>query len=134
MTEPRALPISVVIVDDHAMFRSGVRGELTAIGAGVVDVKAEAADVDEAVAAVAQHQPDVVLLDLHLPDTQGDEVLRQLQSDPLTSHIPVVMISADATPNQVSRLLHAGARHYITKPLPIKQLVHVLEELLQEKK
>jgi PAS domain S-box-containing protein len=79
-----------------------------------------------------QHRPDLVLLDLHLPDIQGDQVLQQLQADSATSHIPVVMLSADATPNQIERLLAAGARHYMTKPLDIKQLVQVLENLLEE--
>jgi len=78
-----------------------------------------------------QHRPDVVLLDLHLPDVQGDEVLRQLQGDDSSSDIPVVIISADATSNQINRLLAAGARHYLTKPLNIKHLVAVLEQLLQ---
>ena len=66
----------VLIVDDHAMFRSGVRSE---IGAGV-EVVAEAGDVDEAVAAIARHQPDVVLLDVHLPGGGGTEVMRRASS------------------------------------------------------
>ena len=72
--------IGVVIVDDHGMFRRGVRAELEAAGSGVVQVLAEAADVDEAVAAVAEHQPDVVLLDVHLPGGGGVEVMRRSTS------------------------------------------------------
>ena len=60
-------PRTVVIVDDHAMFRTGVRAEL----GSSVDVVAEAADVDQAVAAVLEHQPEVVLLDVHLPAAVG---------------------------------------------------------------
>ena len=52
-----------------------------------------------------EHQPDLILLDLHLPDLSGDEVLRRLKSDPRTRSIPVVMLSADAQPRQVKRLL-----------------------------
>ena len=59
------------------MFRRGVRAELEAAGSGVVHVLAEAADVDEAVKAVAEHQPDVVLLDVHLPGGGGVEVMRR---------------------------------------------------------
>lgn len=78
-----------------------------------------------------QHHPDLILLDLHLPDIQGDEVLRQLRANPATAEIPIIMISADATDNQINRLLAAGAERYLTKPLDIKRLVRVMEEMLQ---
>jgi PAS domain S-box-containing protein len=77
-----------------------------------------------------QHRPDLILLDMHLPDMTGDEVLRQLQQDPETSNVPVVMISADATPRQIERMLQAGARDYLTKPLSLRRLFQVLEEIL----
>jgi DNA-binding NarL/FixJ family response regulator len=64
---------TVVIVHDHAMFRAGVRSEI----AGRVDVLAEADDVDSAVAAVLEHRPDVVLLDVHPPGGGGVEVMRR---------------------------------------------------------
>ena len=67
-----------MLVDDHAMFRAGVRAEL----GGAVDVVAEAADVDEAVAAVDEHRPDVVLLDVHLPGGGGVEVMRRAHVRP----------------------------------------------------
>jgi CheY-like chemotaxis protein len=75
-----------------------------------------------------EHQPDLILLDLHLPDMTGNEVLRRLQEDPRTASIPVVMLSADASPQQVDKLLEAGAWAYLTKPLDVKQLLKVLEE------
>ncbi|MCW2793613.1 MAG: sensor protein [Nocardioides sp.] len=67
----------------------------------------------------ALHTPDLVLLDLHLPDTDGEEVLRRLQADPRTSSIPVVVLSADAMPAQIERLKAGGAADYVTKPLDI---------------
>jgi signal transduction histidine kinase len=73
------------------------------------------------------HRPDLVLLDLNLPDLQGDEVLGRLREDPRTSDIPVVVLSADATPKQIGRLLDAGARAYLTKPLDVKQLLDTLD-------
>lgn len=78
------------------------------------------------------HHPDLILLDLHLPGLAGDEVLRSLKADPQTCDIPVVMISADATTKQIERLLALGARQYLTKPLDVRQLLEVLDDLLDE--
>lgn len=77
-----------------------------------------------------EHRPDLILLDLHLPDVPGDEVLRRLRQDAQTRHIPVVVISADANPGQVKRLLDTGARAYLTKPIDIAQLLALLQESL----
>ena len=79
-----------------------------------------------------EHRPDLILLDLHLPDVQGDEVLRRLREDPDTRRIPVVIISADAMPIQINRLMAAGARAYLTKPLDIKKFLDLLYEILRE--
>ena len=76
-----------------------------------------------------QHQPDLILLDLHLPDVGGDEVLRRLRDDPVTASIPVVIVSADATAGQVRRLLAEGAHAYITKPLDVAELRSLVENL-----
>ena len=76
-------------------------------------------------------RPDLILLDLHLPDFPGWEVLAALQADPRTRAIPTIIVSADATPNQVDRLLKAGARDYLTKPLNVRELMAILHEHLQ---
>jgi len=78
-----------------------------------------------------QHRPDLVLLDLHLPDLHGREVLRQLKRDPSTAAIPVVILSADATPDQVEELLAAGAAEYLTKPIDIDRLLKAIERALR---
>jgi CheY-like chemotaxis protein len=62
----------------------------------------------QALDLVREHRPDLILLDLNLPDIQGDAVLERLQADPITAEIPVVIISADATQDQIERLLAAG--------------------------
>jgi CheY-like chemotaxis protein len=77
-----------------------------------------------------EHRPDVVLLDLHLPDIDGDEVLHRLRIDPLTHAIPVVILSADANDRQIQRLLEAGAAAYLTKPLDIHTLVEIVDEVM----
>jgi signal transduction histidine kinase/ActR/RegA family two-component response regulator len=66
---------------------------------------------------------DVVLLDLHLPDMTGIEVLRRLKADPRTRDLPVIVLSADATDGQIRRLLAAGAAEYLTKPLDVRGLI-----------
>jgi signal transduction histidine kinase/CheY-like chemotaxis protein len=77
-----------------------------------------------------EHRPGLILLDLQLPDIPGVEVLRRLQRDPRTRQIPVVVLSADATPGQTRRLLADGAREFLTKPLDVKELLRVLDEVL----
>ena len=78
-----------------------------------------------------QHRPDLILLDVHLPDIMGDAVLRRLKDDAKTRDIPVVVLSADATPSQIERLMAGGAQAYLTKPLDLKQFFSVLEEVLK---
>jgi CheY-like chemotaxis protein len=77
-----------------------------------------------------QHSPDLILLDLHLPDIPGWQVLAQLKSDHLTREIPVIVISADATAPQIKRLLSAGARAYLTKPIDIAEFFRVIDDAL----
>ena len=79
-----------------------------------------------------EHLPDLVLLDLHLPDIPGDEVLRRLRADPRTADVPVVVISADATARSVERLHAAGANAYLPKPLNVRRFLETMEQLLSE--
>jgi CheY-like chemotaxis protein len=79
----------------------------------------------------SQHNPDLILLDLQLPDIPGDEVLRRLRETPETRHIPVIVISADATPGQIERLRAAGAWQYLTKPLDVKKFLFLLDDALK---
>lgn len=75
-----------------------------------------------------RHTPDLIFLDLHLPDTPGWEVLAQLRADERTRAIPTIIISADATRGQIERLMQAGARQYLTKPLDVNEFLRVLEK------
>ena len=76
------------------------------------------------------HRPKLILLDLNLPDIHGSEVLRRLQGEPTTARVPVVVLSADATPSQIERLLTAGARNYLTKPFDIDPFLAVVDEMV----
>ena len=83
-----------------------------------------------AVGLAIQHQPDLILLDLNLPDIHGSEVLGKLQAEEKTCKIPVVIISADAMPEQLTRLLKAGAKNYLTKPLDVQDLLKVIDQFI----
>ncbi|MEY2579768.1 MAG: hypothetical protein QOI49_2592 [Verrucomicrobiota bacterium] len=85
---------------------------------------------EDGVELAQAHQPKLILLDLNLPDMHGSEVLRQLQHQPATAKVPVVVLSADATPSQIERLLKAGARNYLTKPFDIDPFLAVVDEMV----
>jgi CheY-like chemotaxis protein len=87
----------------------------------------------EGLAVAREWLPDVVLLDLNLPDMNGAELLQALRSDKGTEHIPVVVVSADATATQIERLLSAGARNYLTKPIDVAQFLFTVDEILGER-
>jgi PAS domain S-box-containing protein len=89
-----------------------------------------ARDPEQGMKLAYQHRPDLILLDLHLGGRDGAEVLSLLKQDPHTASIPVVIISADATHNQIQRLLSMGATAYLTKPLDVKPFVQLIEGLL----
>ena len=74
------------------------------------------------------HLPRLILLDLNLPEMNGSEVLRQLKNASATADIPVVVLSADATPSQIERLLTAGAKNYLTKPYEIDEFLAIVDE------
>ena len=119
--------VRVVIVDDHAMFRRGVRAELEAAGVGVVEVMAEAADVDEAIVAVATHEPDVVLLDVHLPGGGGAEVMRRSP----TSEARFLALSVSDAAEDVIGTIRGGARGYVTKTITGPELVSAIKRVAE---
>jgi DNA-binding NarL/FixJ family response regulator len=124
--------VGVVIVDDHAMFRRGVRAELEAAGAGVVEVLAEAADVDEAVRAVAEHRPDVVLLDVHLPGGGGVEVMRRGTASPAgdaSGSTKYLALSVSDAAEDVIGTIRGGARGYVTKTITGAELVSAIRRV-----
>jgi DNA-binding NarL/FixJ family response regulator len=101
----------VVLVDDHRMFRTGVRTEIGQL----VDVVGEAEDVSSAVNAIVKSQPDVVLLDVHLPGGNGPEVIRQVgERAPDTQYLA---LSVSDAADDVIATIRAGARGYVTKSI-----------------
>jgi DNA-binding NarL/FixJ family response regulator len=109
--------VSVVIVDDHAMFRSGVRAEISES----LRVVGEAADVDGAVAAVLEARPQVVLLDVHLPGGGGVEVMRRVGTRAPETRFLALSVSDAA--EDVIGTIRGGARGYVTKTITGPELV-----------
>jgi CheY-like chemotaxis protein/two-component sensor histidine kinase len=77
-------------------------------------------------------RPDLVMLDLHLPDMPGEQVLAALKGDPRTARIPVLVLSADVTPGHIARLIEAGAEAYLTKPLDVSSFLRTVEHIVGE--
>ena len=120
-------PVRVVLVDDHAMFRAGVRAELAASGAGLVEVVGEAADADAAIAVVRDVLPQVVLLDVHLPGGGGAEVMRRVGSRLPATRLLALSVSDAA--EDVIGTIRGGARGYVTKTITGPELVAAVERV-----
>ncbi len=74
-----------------------------------------------------QHRPDLVLLDLHLPDLPGDELLHRLKAVPELADTKVVVVSADATPSRIREMLDLGVEGYLTKPVDVEALLRLVD-------
>jgi len=79
------------------------------------------------------HNPDLIILDICLPDMDGYEVLEKLYADDATSEIPIIAVSANAMPRDIEKGLSAGFHRYMTKPINIKELKRVIEEILSQR-
>jgi DNA-binding NarL/FixJ family response regulator len=126
VTTPAAAP-TVVVVDDHAVFRAGVRAEISSD----LDVVGEAADVDTAVDVIERTRPDVVLLDVHLPGGGGTEVLRRLVGGRLeaTAGPRFLALSVSDAASDVVGVIRAGARGYVTKSISGQELVSAIRRV-----
>ena len=118
-TDP--VPTRVFLVDDHALFRRGVRAELEGAGGAGLAVVGEAASVDEAVAGIAHLHPDVVLLDVHMPDGGGAAVLARTRVEHPDTVFLALSVSDAA--EDVIAVIRAGARGYVTKTISGRDLV-----------
>jgi DNA-binding NarL/FixJ family response regulator len=116
-------PVRVFLVDDHGLFRAGVRAELDSI-TDDVEVVGEAGTVGEAVAGIAHKKPDVVLLDVHMPDGGGAEVLRRSRPD--NPEVVFLALSVSDAAEDVIAVIRAGARGYVTKTISSHELVRAI--------
>lgn len=113
----------VVLVDDHRMFRTGVRAEIGRTEETGIDVVGEADDVESAVRVVAETRPDVVLLDVHLPGGGGVEVLRRSAG---VEGVRFLALSVSDAAEDVIGVIRGGARGYVTKTITGTDLVNAI--------
>jgi CheY-like chemotaxis protein len=119
-------PIKVTYIEDNLSNQRLV--ELALSRHGLAEVRLVSDGLD-GLASIVADPPDLVLLDLHLPDIDGLEVLRRLRKDERTADLPVVVLSADATPARIKALRDEGAADYLTKPLELAHLRDLVERL-----
>jgi DNA-binding NarL/FixJ family response regulator len=118
-------PYRVVVVDDHAMFRTGVKAEI----GPVVSVIGEAADADNAIKVILATKPDVVLLDVHLPGGGGVEVLRKVHAE--NSDQKFLALSVSDAAEDVIGVIRAGARGYVTKSISGAELIDAIRRVAE---
>ena len=116
---------SVAIIDDHAIFRAGVRAELEQ----GVEVVGEASTVREGVSLIEKKRPDVALLDVHMPDGGGLEVIRSVAE--LVPGQRFLALSVSDAPEDVVAIIRAGARGYVTKTISGPDLIAAIERVHQ---
>lgn len=116
-------PVRVFLVDDHQLFLSGVRAEL----AGACDVVGEASDVDEATAGIRRTNPDVVLLDVHMPGGGGRTVIDAVSAT--NPDVRFLALSVSDAPEDVIAVVRAGARGYVTKTIAPADLVDAIRRV-----
>jgi DNA-binding NarL/FixJ family response regulator len=115
--------VRVFLVDDHALFRAGVRAELDSIS-DEIEVVGEAGSVGEAVAGIGHHKPDVVLLDVHMPDGGGAAVLAKVRT--ALPDVVFLALSVSDAAEDVIAVIRAGARGYVTKTISSQELVRAV--------
>lgn len=117
-------PIRVFLVDDHGLFRAGVKSELGTFGEGKLVIAGEAGSVGEAVVRIPAEQADVVLLDVHMPDGGGRAVLDALHTE--YPDIVFLALSVSDAAEDVIDVIRGGARGYVTKTISSVELVDAI--------
>lgn len=117
---------TILIADDNASGRDLLRTVLEGCGYRAI----EAADGGQAIEQAREYHPDLILLDLHMPDTDGFAVLRQLRSEAAFAATPIVALTASAMPQDREKVLSAGFTEFLSKPIRLAELRSAVERLL----
>ena len=117
---------TILVVEDNELSRDALSRRLERRGYRVV----LAVDGEQAIQLACSERPDIILMDLGLPRVDGWEATRQLKGDPMTEHIPIIVLSAHATTDHRAKALQAGGDEFDTKPVRFQPLLGKIEALL----
>ncbi len=120
------MKFKILVVDDDPNMRVLLRQMLALRGFDVV----EAEDGLDALAKVEEAEPDVVVLDVMMPDMDGITVCKRLRQQPKTANLPIIMLSGKVHPEAIKEGLMAGADKYLRKPIPLADLIANIREVL----
>ena len=123
---PRSVPKRILIVEDNELNMKLLNDVLEAYGYEIVKTDSGAAVLDLA----RQHRPDLVLMDIQLPDVSGLDAVRQLKEDPQTQAIPVIAVTAFAMAGDERRALDSGCDAYIAKPIMLREFLATVEKFI----
>jgi two-component system chemotaxis response regulator CheY len=118
-----------MIVDDSPVMRAFIRKVVGLTGLDVGDY-CEAGDGEDALKLLRERWMDLILTDINMPNMNGEEFVRRLESDELLRTIPVIVVSTDSSHNRVQQMLALGAKGYVTKPFPPEALRDEVERIL----
>ena len=117
---------TIAVIEDERELRTLLRGGLEGAGHNVI----MAEDGPGGVVLVEREEPDLVILDVMMPDISGLDILRKMRLDPALAHIPVVVVSAKGTPTDIKTGMDAGASTYLTKPVGFLELKEAVDRAL----
>jgi two-component system cell cycle response regulator DivK len=126
---PKSVPKRILIVEDNELNMKLLNDVLEAYGYDIVKTDSGAAVLELA----RTHRPDLVLMDIQLPDVSGLDAVRQLKGDPETREIPVIAVTAFAMAGDERRALDSGCDGYIAKPIMLREFLATIEEYLSGK-
>ena len=120
--------MEILVVEDDESIRNLIVSQLEDAGFAV----ATAADGLEGLAAIRERRPDAVLLDINMPRMDGFTMLERMKSNPETSNLPVLMLSAQSSPEDIRRAVQLGADDYIGKPFESRQLLRRVDRMIRK--
>ena len=124
------MSVNILLADDHKMIREGLKQLLEMYDD--IKVVGEAGDGFECLNLADKTHPDVILLDINMPNLDGYGVLSKIRTNPITAKIPFIFLTAEADSDSQKRAVQLGANDYLTKPVNIRKLFQAIANQLQK--